>query len=181
MKVLQSLARSMVGGRCVLVLAAALACGGDDPNPLEPAPPSADEDPVAPEADHRVLPEGMYHVRYHACDACPRDTTPDYLLVFAGGVDGVVTIGGATRSGATVVFHEMRAADTPAFDLLRAFNTVAVTLDWNDGLEVFEGFVHYATGAFLPTFHRDGDRLRCGFDVFHLKYDIGQATCTVED
>lgn len=181
MKVRQSLAHSMAGGRCALVLAAALACGGDDPSPLEPAPSSADENPVAPEAGDRVLPEGTYHLRYHACGACPHGTTPDYLLVFSGGVDGVVTISGAARSGATVWFHQMRPAGTPAIDVLRLFTEVVVPLRWYEDVEAFEGFIHYGAGAFLPTFHRDGDRLGCDFNVFHLKYDVGRTTCTVAD
>ena len=127
-----------------------------------------------------MLPEGTYQVTYTACRACPPGSTPDYLLAFSQDVQGTVTIAGAAPSGATLLLVEMR--ESGSRDILGFFADAIIALKWNEVHAAFLGVVDYGGAAeFIPIFRRDGERLECDFDVFHLKHDVGATTCAVAD
>ncbi|MFW6084948.1 MAG: hypothetical protein ACODAA_07030 [Gemmatimonadota bacterium] len=162
--------------RAAVLVTVLAACGGDAPG----APEAPDPTPAAPETSDRVLPEGTFELSLSACERCGPGSVPNYLLAFADGVRARITIMAATETTASVELVEMRRLGESAGGLLGLFAEPVVRLAWDGPEGVFRGFVEYGTAAlFVARMRRAGDELECGFDLIHLKHDVGPTTCRV--
>lgn len=150
--------------------------GPDDPDPAE------ESSPLAPETADRILPEGSYDITLRACERCVPGSMPDYLLAFSGGVRATVVITAATESTASMEFVEMQRLGETSVDPLGLFAERIISLAWDGPEGVFRGFVEYGTAAlFVASLRRATDGLQCGFDLVHLKHDVGATSCSVAD
>jgi hypothetical protein len=135
-----------------------------------------------PDPSDRVLPEGTYDVTYSACRTCVAGVVPDYLLMFAEGVRGTVTITDAAEWHASLRLVDMHAGEDSSTDILGLFGSSLVALLWDPTARTFEGRVPYgAASEFIPSFRVSDGGLRCEFDLFHAKHDVGATSCSVSE
>ncbi len=152
-------------------------CGDSPGAPEETTPPA--EAPSG--ASDRALPEGTYDVALVACETCSAGSVPDYLAAFSEGVDGTIAVSAATESTASLLLLEMRSRGTKE-NLLGLFGASVVPLAWDGPASEFSGFVEYGTAAlFIAELRRSDGEIRCDFDLFHLKHDVGPTSCVVLD
>lgn len=167
----------------MLLLAALLACDGDDP--ISPENGTVAPDPMPPDDNgSEVLPEGTFDVTLRACGECEPGVVPDYLLAFAGGVQGVMAITHATDRSAALRMLDMRASGSDLEDIRDLFALTVIALQRVDSGRdaVYRGAVGYGAAAEFSMLFRPGDDgLRCEFALSHLKHDAQPTTCTVSD